>query len=251
MSRRLVYPFLALVVAAGIGGWTFYQNQQKQQLELAAQVESAILGSDQGALFAAIRADFPEEYAAFLQELTALRASGQLDGDLLQAVFDKSQAFTTQLRRENAHYIRSAPLQDIRALRRQTLEMLNGLADRPEACVRFGRFGGNGLQPDEVSAQDMARITRAAELTFAAIVAGRERPVTHPAPQPGDRAAFLAAWEANTAPSAAEVAAVKSGAGAPEDLCAAITSMEAYVLADTTPLTERMLVELTAASVGG
>ena len=251
MSRRLVYPLLALVAAAVIGGWTFYQNQQKQQLEMAVQVESAILGSDQGALFAGIKADFPEAYAAFLQDLTELRAGGQPDGDLLQAVFDKAQAFTTELRRENAHYIRSAPLEDIRALRRQTLEMLNGLADRPEVCVRFGRFGGNGLQPGEVTAQDMARITRAGELTFAAIVAGRERPVEHQAPEPGDRAAFLAAWQANTAPSGAEVAAVKSGAGAAQDLCAAITSMEAYVLSDTSPLSERMLVELTAASVGG
>ena len=248
MSRRLLYPVLALV-AALLLSYGYTTTQKASRAASVAEIEASLMKTDQAALFSTIRQGYPAQYDAFLQEIADLSASGTLDGDLLQSMFDKTQAFTTNLRRENAQYIRTAPLEAIRAMRQATLDVMITLQDRPDACLRFGLRGGNALQPGELSPAQMARINQAAELTFAALIAGRDQPVTNPPPQAGDRAAFLTAWRAATTPSDAVWAALQSGNGAPADLCSAFVSMERYILSDTSPLSTRMLVDLTAQTV--
>ncbi len=250
MSRRFFYPFLILA-AALLFAYGYAPERQRLTPASSAEIDTALMAGEQAALFATIRRGFPGQYRDFLDEMAALTASQTLEGELTAAVFARSQAFTSDLRRENAHFIRTAPPERIRALRQATLDVMMGLQGRPEACMRFGLRGGAGLAPGTLSAAQMAQLNQAAVLTFEAILAGRDQPVANAPPEEGDRAAFLAAWRAATAPSDAVWAALQSGDGEAQALCTGFVSMERYILSDRSPLSERMLVELTARSVGG
>lgn len=249
LQRRFVYPFVILA-AAVLFAYGYAPERQSLRPTSSAEIGAALMESDQAALFATIRRGFGGQYADFLSEMAALTTSGALEGDLAAAVFARSQAFTSQLRRENAHFIRSAPPDKIRAMRQATLDVLVGLQETPEACMRFGLRGASALDPATLSPAQMAQLDRAAVLTFEAILAGRDHPVTNSPPQEGDRAAFLAAWRAATGPGDTAFAALQSGDGAPDVLCSAFISMERYILSDRSPLSERVLAELSARSAG-
>ena len=249
MSRRLVYPLLALLVAAVLGFWMNARGDRQRLAQAEQMVESVVAQSDQAELFSGIKQGFAPEYAGFIRQMAALEQAGNASA---QDVAAKARAFTSDLREQNAYYIHSAPLDDIRAIHQATVKLLKAFSvEKPEICVRFAKLGGAGLMLDDLNPEEMRLISQVGAATFAAILAGRDTPVSHPAPQEGDMKAFLQAWQVAEQPGPAVLEAVAKGRGTPGDTCAAFLSLERFLLEDASPLVTRVMVDRSAASAGG
>ena len=196
-------------------------------------------------LYRLIAADYPAEYAAFLAEMTTLANSGI--PNMEQAAFEKSRNFTTELRMDNAHYLSSAPLENLRAINRATLTVLESLADHPPLCAKFAVSGGANLTMAEVEQMDLDLVAAIGNENFRAMAAGRDTPVTHGAVQDSDIAAIVDGWANDPATTPEMEAALLGGNMSHPAFCAANTTFQAYVAEATGEAAERAIVFMTTA----
>lgn len=197
--------------------------------------------------FAQIEADFPDEFANFLQDMTdAANTAGGADED---ASFALGVAFTQQLRRDNAPYIASAPTDALRAINMAGLTLLDMLADTPEVCGRFALMGGAGLSLDQTQMLDMTAMTAISSATFKAMIAGRDTPVVQPTASDADIRYAFTQWSAQPDVTAAMNAALISADPSHPDQCAAQTSFQRFIVNSDDPAVTRAMVRLVTLSM--
>ena len=248
--RKIVLAAVLILALVGLGGWGLKRSIDNRHQASMAAIEASLMQSDEGPLFALIKRGFAEEYQQFLAAMADLIDGDQpLDLRMTRGA-QESFRFVSGLRRDNAAHVLHAPVEKVRAIARTTLEVFTALEDNPEACARFGRFGGGGLEARDITPALTQLLANSSLTVFEAILAGRDTPVDNPPEQPGDREAFITAWVEATAPDEALRTALRTGTGSSADMCALFTSLERFVVEDTSPLTQRMLVVLKAENVG-
>lgn len=236
---------LALVVAAAIGFFAYSQNRVQTADEAHNALTQAAQTPAQAALFNQLSDDFGDEYQQFLTELAAS------DADLTQQEsFEAGGAFTQNLRRDNAQYITSAPMEDLRAINQASLTLLESLQDDPALCGRFAILGGAGLTLEEAESLDMDILAASTAAGFQAMAAGRDTPVAHPAASDGDIAQTLSMWQVLPDVTPDMMRAISSADPDHPAQCAANLSFQRFIINSDDPVVQRAMIRLVQLSMG-
>lgn len=230
--------FAVFAMVCVFGLVRFQNSNSRDSVHDALKAASSV--PEQAAFFDQLAADFPDEYHAFLGDLAKLAIAHEAES----TGYDASVQFTTDLRRANAHYLKSAPMASLRALNEAMLTALEGLKDDPELCARYAIMGGSGLTMQEALALDLGKQSRASAATFAAIAAGRDTPVAHPSTSDADILSTLMMWQTQPDVSPDMMTALSSGDPKYPNQCAAQLSFQRFVIDSRDPVVERAMLRL-------
>lgn len=156
-------------------------------------LEQALLQTEQGELFQVVKSEFPVEFQAFIQELASV--AGQKHANKRQrslAIQTRSREFTIGLRRKNAHYLKLAPAELLRALQMSKLELMLKTQSDPALCTRFTNYGPASFTGSELNTERLSILAEGSVLFFKSVAAGRDHPVQRGRATQADYAAFLA-----------------------------------------------------------
>ncbi len=236
---------LAVVVAAAIGLFAYFQTREQSAEAAHNALTQAAQTPSQAALFNQLSDDFGDEYQQFLTELAAGK------GDLSeQESFAAGAGFTQNLRRDNAQYVASAPMDDLRAINQASLTLLESLQDDPALCGRFAILGGGGLTMEEAQSLDMDIIAASTAAGFKAMAAGRDTPVEHPAASDGDIVQTLSMWQVLPDVTPDMMRAISSADPDHPAQCAANLSFQRFVMNNEDPVVQRAMIRLVQLSMG-
>lgn len=251
--KKLLFPAVAAVVAIvvyvaqpfGSGG---AMTPQMAEAELLQSSESAV----QTELYETLKSGYPDEYAAFLQDMADFaNAADDLNSpDAEQSGFQIGQKFTTDLRRDNARYIATAPLSAFIEMRDANLALLRSMSDDPNMCARMALFGGSALTMADIPRIDMDLMAGTGVVTFKAMIAGRDTPFEHPAVTDADIRDVVDMWQLLADNTPARIAAFFSNNPNNPETCAAHISFEEFLNTSDDPLVQNVAVHLTRLAVG-
>lgn len=218
--------------------------------QLRTQIETGILRDDTSGLFVFLKREFPAEYDAFLTDMAKSVRRSPERGDALQKIaFAAGRDFTVGLRRNNAHYLSTAPLDELRAYHLSYLALLESLRSDPGICARFAAYGGSDFSLAEASRLDLEQISKISLQTFQTIVAGRDRPEPHDPVRDADWAQVRSDWALRSNPTDAMKQALYSQEVTNPDYCEAIISFQRFMATDQSPSTVRALVAISVSVV--
>lgn len=241
---------LGAVLLAVLGAVFFFQLRPQANLTAQDVQADLIAGATvpaQAAFFEQISADYPAEFADFLQDMAdAVNGADSADAD---ASFALGVAFTQKLRRDNAPFIASAPTDALRGIGSAGLALLDMLADHPEICGRFALMGGDGLSLEQAEILDMTAMSAVSSATFKAMVAGRDTPVTQPNASDADIVRAFTLWAQQPDVTDAMHAALVAGDPLHPDQCAAQTSFQRFLVESDDAAVIRAMVRLITLTV--
>jgi hypothetical protein len=251
MNTRYGIVTMVTVVAIYLGLQFVPDNlvpwRNNNDAQVQARLDASFRKNDTFGLFAYMKQEFPVEYDALLSELSQkLRRSGETGDALRRVGFKAGQTFAVELRRKNAHYLSTAPVDELRTFQMYNLAFLESLRDEPEICARFAAFGGAGFTRSEAMKFDMEPIFKAGIQTFRAIVAGRDTPEPHEPASEADWAQVRSDWELRSVPTDSMKRAFYDREVDNPSYCEAIISFQRFIATDQSASTVRALV---AASV--
>ncbi len=257
MARKNLNKLGVTLIAAVAVYAVFSLYQQKREGEVAqtrTRLEQQLVATPNAALFALLKTRFPDAYQTFLDDVAADAGPNAFHdiNDLDEARMYGS-AFFYQTRLDNADYMRTAPLESLRAVLQSSLDIMNRLVQTPELCAQYVMRGGNAFSIEDAELVGLGYLVNGGLTAFRAIADGRDHPVEHPAAQPDDQANFMAAWRARDGVSASMAAALsREGGGgiAHPDFCAASISFQEFLINGRSQLVERTLVDLTTRTAG-
>ena len=218
--------------------------------QLRTQIDAAFSKNDDSGLFVFLKQEFPAEYDAFLTDMAKKVRRSPEKGDALRKIaFVAGRDFTVGLRRENAHYLSTAPVGELRAYHLSNLALLESLRSDPGICARFAAYGGSDFSLAEASRLDLEQVSKISLQTFRAIVAGRDRPEPHEPVRDADWAQVRSDWELRSNPSEAMKQALYNQEVASPGYCEAMISFQRFMATDQSPSTVRALVAISASVV--
>ncbi len=238
--KKIVAGVIAVAVAAIVFLTTANTSHREKAHNTLVASSTA---PEQVAFFELIQAEFPDEYNALLDDMGELPNTGDRQTDEA-AGFALGGQFTQGLRRDNAHYLATAPLEELRALNQAALTTLETMQDDPAACGAYAILGGAGLSMEQVQAVGVGELTRGSVATFRAIVAGRDTPVDHPQGTNGDIVQSVSIWQSRDDVTPDMILALSSGDPAHPQQCAAQTSFQRFIIENTDPVVERAMIRL-------
>jgi len=236
--------FAAIALVCAIGMFVFLQmtggDVTKQEVEQALMDNVQVPA--QADFYRQISADFPTEYQGFLADFAA---AANADGGMSQQQgFALGGQFTEKLRRDNAPYLLTAPLDDIRAMNAATLALFTSLRDDPALCGQFAIGGGAGLSMDQAMSLDMDLVTKVSAAGFKTMAAGRDTPVVHPAATDADILQAVSMWQVRPDVSGDMMRALSSGDPAHPAQCEANISFQRFVMESTDPVVQRAMIRM-------
>lgn len=209
------------------------------------QLEHSLLQADHGEFFQVLKAGFPQEFHTFIEELTEVVNQEHADKQQKSiAVRTSSAAFTAELRRENAHYLRQTPADLLRALHRSKLDLLLAVQDDPALCNKVAQLSAAALSANEMNDQRQAILFEGSIVVLNSIVAGRDHPVERKQATEEDYADFLAEWRKQSDVTSSMFETLMKDDASSGDYCASMTSFQRYSVAATGRSAERVLAEL-------
>ena len=230
----------AMAAAIAVGLYLMPSGGREQA---AAALRNSATVPEQVAFFDQIEGMFPGEYNAFLDDMVAIADAGDPD-TAAERGFAMGGEFTAQLRRDNAPYLATAPLDALRDLNRAALVILEGMADDPALCGQFALGGGASLTLAQAESLDMAHMADSSAATFRAIAAGRDTPVDHPEASDSDIVQTLSIWQSLDDVTPDMILALKSGDPAHPQQCDAQLSFQRFIIENTDPIVERAMIRL-------
>lgn len=250
-DRLSVLHFVAFgVVLAGLAYFGGGRSDETTPQMVEDNLRRAAFGNPtQVKLQDVLSSDFPREYDMMLAAMADLiNASPSGASPPMRELEAIVGAAMQDLYAENAHFLKSAPVDDIRNLAQATYDLLSSTSEDPEACVTvlLGLANANNRGTSGINSEKLANLSLA---RLGAIAAGRDRPFVHAEVSQEDIARVMFAWA--TLPETTEglkTALLTSNASHP-DFCVANLSFQGFVLQNTDPATERVMVALTVGSV--
>ena len=212
-----------------------------------AQVEAMMAKTDFAPGLAAIQEAFPGEYDVFLQNTADMANAGKDDPNLSARMFDASRAFTSQLRRDNAHYIGAAPVDALRQIQALNGQMLHFLAADPDLCALYAGAGLEGFTQGQALRLDSDLLSQLLAASMRAMAAGRDTPAQHSPPSDADRAELVEGWmDANQLDAEAAQVVFQNRISDPR-FCAIATQFQDYMVETKTPAVDRVVVDVSTA----
>lgn len=238
---------------AFLGAVVFFQLRPSQPDVTTDDVQAALVAQAsvpaQADFFAQLGADFPDEFAVFLQAMADAANSDSGTDD--EASYGLGVAFTQKLRRDNASFFANAPTDALRDINVANLTVLEKLAEFPEICARFALTGGAGLSFDQVEKLDMTAMTAVSSATFKAMVVGRETPVIQPTASDADIVHALTQWAQQPHVTEDMNAALTGADPMHPDQCVAQTSFQRFIVESDDPAVIRAMVRMVTLAVAG
>lgn len=186
-------------------------------------------------LFTVIAEGFPEEYDAFLHRAVTVHT--------YQESFEISRSFTSQLRQNNADYLRVAPdasNKDVLSTMLALLKKVRSVSGDTE-CSSVAVMGGRGLTADPSAY--LTELSANATAVMKGIVSGKKSPVPREDATTSDREYLIAAWRKNGA-SDQMVSAISTPNLSDPAVCEASISLLETAIGLSGPEAERVRSEL-------
>ncbi|MEW2913767.1 hypothetical protein [Leisingera sp. JC11] len=240
------FPFVVGLASYFVIKALFFGTVAAREVD-PSQLEQALLQTEQGELFHVVKSEFPVEFQAFIQELATV--AGQKYANKQQrslAIQNRSREFTTGLRQKNAHYLKHAPVELLRALQTSKLELMLTTQNDPALCTRFANYGPAGFTESELNTERLSILAEGSVLFFKSVAAGRDHPVQRARATQEDYAAFLTDWSEQPEVTSGMYEALMQNDPTSDEFCASMTSFQRFVTSLNGPSAERVLADLSA-----
>lgn len=213
------------------------------------QFEQALHQTEQGELFQVVKSEYPVKFRAFIQELTAVVNQNHANKQQRSlAIQTRSREFTTELRRNNAHYLKLAPAELLRSLQTSKLELMLTTQNDPALCTRFANYGAASFTGSELNTERLSILVEGSVLFFKSVAAGRDQPVQRGRATQADYAAFFAEWSKQPEVTPGMYEALMQNDATSDEFCASMTSFQRFVTSAKGQSSERVLADLSAAA---
>ena len=240
----------ALAVSAVVGYFVAdaFLPSPSRDTPTRAQIEEVVLSNPGGSTLAIIKEGFPTEYDAMMDQLMAIASDRSLSAAEAESrAFALARGASENLRRSNARHIIAAPRENILAIQRLSLELMESVADNKAVCAKLAFGGIPALSREEVKMLNQDTLERSASQTFRAIISGRDTPQQHETASEQDRTAFIEAWRAKRDVPPEAIDAVLRADWKNPLYCDGAISLQKHVIEDASPSGRRILIDVMAA----